>query len=318
MMKGTLKWFLALALGSFVVLLGCNKTDSNLPHNPYDDVVYETQDPPVDTTQKNTLVWLQREVFSARCAIPGCHDGHFEPNFTTLSTTYSTLVYHPIVKNNSNEDFTYRVVPYDTAASVLYERLTNCCFVNTNDRMPQDVIGVPLQDTLIEAIEAWIMDGARDMFGQVSPFPDKKPVVLYYVAVSTDYLQVYSGTENRIDTVYYNPFVIANGTVMNVGVFITDDATPVADMTHNKLITSYDPNDFSSGAPGYKVYTPIYLSFGQNEFWQVTINTADFSPGNVVYMRYYTNDGEHTDDVEMPNDDLNPAYTTFWSFYTTP
>lgn len=297
-----------------LAFLSCEK-DEPLPDNPYDSVNYETPPPPVDTLNKESFVWLHQNIFTTRCATPGCHDGHFEPDFRTLGSSYATLVYHPILKNNVAEDFTYRVVPYDTAGSVLHERLTNCCFVNQDDRMPQDVIGVPLQDTLIAAIEGWIMNGAKDMFGQVPPQPDRKPIVEYYAAISTNYQTIYSNTNQRIDSVYYNPFIIVHGTEMLIGVQVKDDLTPISGLRVNKLRTSYSPDDFTPGAAGYKEYNAYYISLGQDEFWVASVNTVDFSPGNVVYMRYYVNDGEHADNVEMPNDELPLPYKTFWSFY---
>lgn len=300
-----------------LLIWSCGK-EGDPPHNPYSDVDYQTPVTPVDTLDPASFMWLQKHVFETRCAVPGCHDGNFEPDFRTLGSSFSTLVYHPIVKNNTAEEFMYRVIPYDTAGSVLHERLTNCCFVNTNDRMPQDAIGTALEDSLIEAVEAWIMNGAPDMFGEVAPFPDRKPLVNFYVALSTDYQTNYSGTENRIDTVYYNPFVVNAGTEMVIAVQPIDDVTPLADLQVNKLILSYDKDDFSPSAPGYKLYQATYIPYDNTGAWLVNIDTDDFASNSIVYMRYYVNDGEHAQDTEMPYDELIDPYKTFWSFYIAP
>ena len=87
----------------------------------------------------------------------------------TPHSSFSTLVYHRINKNNLAQEFEYRVIPYDTANSVLWERITNCCFVNENDRMPQDNIGIAMPQEAIDQIGSWIMDGARDLSSNV-PF----------------------------------------------------------------------------------------------------------------------------------------------------
>lgn len=317
-MNSRTAYILLLSLSAVLLIWSCNKENGAPPHNPYSDVDYQTPVLPVDTLDPASFMWLQKHVFETRCAVPGCHDGHFEPDFRTLGSSFSTLVYHPIVKNNATEEFTFRVVPYDTAASVLHERLTNCCFVNTNDRMPQDAIGVPLEDSLIDAVEAWIMNGAPDMFGEVAPFPDKKPFVNYYVALSTDYQTSYSDKEDRIDSVVYNPFIITQGTEMVIAIQPIDDVTPMADLQVNKLLVSYDRNDFSPLAPGYKAYQATYFAFNDTGAWLVNINTADFAAGGVVYMRYYVNDGEHAQDTEMPKDGSIDPYKTFWSFYVAP
>jgi hypothetical protein len=110
-----------------------------------------------------SIVGLYKFIFSKHCDVRGCHDGTFEPNFTTIQSSYYTLVYHPIIKNNRINSFKYRVVPYDTSKSVLYERITNCCFVNDNDRMPQFSDIEKLSAAEIECVGKWIMDGAKNI-----------------------------------------------------------------------------------------------------------------------------------------------------------
>ncbi len=107
---------------------------------------------------------IYEKIFQPSCAIAGCHNGEFEPNFTSLQSSYNTLVYHPVIKNNRKDAFKYRVVPGDTAASVLFERITNCCFVDVNDRMPfYDKDGLSQEE--ISLIADWIKNGAKDIFG---------------------------------------------------------------------------------------------------------------------------------------------------------
>ena len=45
-------------------------------------------------------------------------DGSFRPDFRTPDS-YSTLVYHRIIKNNAEESFEYRVIPGNKEESVL-------------------------------------------------------------------------------------------------------------------------------------------------------------------------------------------------------
>lgn len=300
-----------------IIFDSCTKEEP-LPHNPYDDVVYITPPSPVDTLNPTSFVALHKNVLHPKCAKPGCHDGAFEPDFRTIQSSYATLVYHPVIKNNADSTFSYRVVPYDTAMSVLHERITNCCFVNQDDRMPQDNIGVPLPDEDINNISAWILDGARDMFGQLPVYPNQKPNVLFYVAISTDYQTIYSDVNNRIDSVFYNPFIMQTNTAMFLGFALEDDSTALPDLQYNKVRMSYDPNDFSTSAPGYREYTASYINLGGNEVHLATVNTGDFTPGSVVYMRYYVNDGDHVENVEFPTDASLDPYKTFYSFYIEP
>lgn len=307
-----------LLLVLFAGFGACNK-NNELPPNPYEDVDYLTPPTPVDTLQTNTIVWLHKNILETRCAAPGCHDGNFEPDFRTIESSFATLVYHPIVKNNQDSTFTYRVVPYDTASSVLYERITNCCFAGTNDRMPQDNIGVPLEQQYVDAISAWIMAGAPDMMGEVRPMPNKKPVIEYFLAANSTFNVDLSARNNRIDSVYYNPFIVDNAVTINIVPIVNDDNTEIGQLRYNKLRTSYNPDDFSVSAPGYREYNASFTNLGgAGQYWIVAINTANYAPGSVVYMRYYTQDDLAGPIVEMPMSSMITPYKTFWSFYVRP
>ncbi len=317
----------ALTIMAFMVvfLVACDK-ETDLPHNPYDDIVYPTPPAPIDTLNPNSIVAIHRDILHPRCAVPGCHDGNFEPDFRTVQSATSTLVYARIVKNNADSTFMFRVVPYDTAQSVLHERLTNCCFANTNDRMPQDTIGVPLESAYIDRIEAWIMGGAENMFGEVAQYPDQAPQVTFYVGVdtvSTDAIIAAADANfpltsegNRIDGVYYNPFILSDGQNMAILVAVEDDSTALGNLQASKMRFSYDPDDFSPSAPGYQQVNAQFLNLPGVSFWYVQFNTSLFDPENVVYMRYYVSDGEST--TEMPRTEMVIQYKTFWSFYILP
>jgi hypothetical protein len=318
--RSHLLFYLLFAMLLLLVILSSCYKDPPVPENPYKKINYNTPPPPVDTLDPSSFVAIHRDILSTKCAVPACHDGNFEPDYRSVQSSYATLVYQPINKNNSAKEFTYRVVPFDTSKSVLYERITNCCFVNINDRMPQDNIGVPLPDKDIQAIGKWIMGGSKDMFGQNAVKPDKEPNILYYVAVNTTFNANFSGTQNRIDSIYYNPFMIDKDTSMIIAVFVKDDQTKVKDMTFNKLRMSLDSNNFSPSAPGYREYSTTYfMNPGDStEFFYATVNTADYPPGDVVYMRYYTNDGGHSQPTEFPVNSSILPYKTFWSFYVKP
>jgi hypothetical protein len=115
------------------------------------------------------------QVFAKSCALNGCHDGSFEPHLMSPYSAHQTLVWQPIVKNNLQNSFAYRVIPGDTSASVIYERISNCCFVNQDDRMPQNTIGEALPNEDIQLVADWIMAGAPDLRGEVAEF--RRPAV---------------------------------------------------------------------------------------------------------------------------------------------
>jgi hypothetical protein len=290
------------------MLYACKK-DEPLPANPYDNIDYDDSTANQLPLDSNSFQYVHTKVLAARCALPGCHDGNFEPDFRSVQSSYSTLVYHPITKNNIANEFIYRVIPFDTTHSVLYERITNCCFVNQNDRMPQDDIGIPLPDKDINTIARWIMNGARDIYGNLPLFPNSEPNVEGFISTSTNYQTIYSN--NRIDSVYYNSFIVPqNVSQFLVGVLVTDDSTAMAQLPYNKLKISTDPDNFT----GATEITPIYFSAGSNSFWVATINTAGIPVNTTMYMRYYVNDGDHAQNTEFPRTESIIQYKTYWSF----
>lgn len=108
------------------------------------------------------------KILEPSCAHSSCHDGNFEPNFTSPQAAYSTLVLHEVVKNNPAGSFQFRVLPYSPAKSLLIERITNCCMINESDRMP--LLMPPISAGKVDSIRSWILNGAPDPYGQ---FPHK-------------------------------------------------------------------------------------------------------------------------------------------------
>ncbi|MBL4587085.1 MAG: hypothetical protein JKX84_08540, partial [Flavobacteriales bacterium] len=309
-----------------IVFNACNK-ETETPPNPYDDIDYPTPPSLIDTLDPNSIVAIHRDILHPRCAVPGCHDGFFEPDFRTVQSASSTLVYAQIVKNSPDTAFAFRVIPYDTAQSVLHERLTNCCFVNTDDRMPQDNIGVPLETDFITRIENWIMAGAPNMFGQIAEYPNQAPQIGYCFGVDTFSIPEIiaaanlqfplTNTGNRIDGVLYNPFIMQANTNLALIIVVEDDSTNVEDLQNNKMKFSYDPDDFSPSAPGYYEQNAQFISYPDFEVWYIQFNTDLFTPDNVVYMRYYASDDDGNS-TEMPYDDMVVQIKNYWSFYILP
>ena len=273
--------------------------------NPYDKVDYSSPADPVDTLSPSSFISLHKNIFVTKCALPGCHDGAFEPDFRSVQSAYATLVYHRVVKHSQDTAFEFRVLPNNYQGSWLYERIT------TDDavlgRMP--LYAPVLTNEELQNIRDWIMNGAPDMFGQRPQFPNTAPTVEYYFATSADFQTVYSN--DRQGGVPYNPFLVPDNTDIKIAIAVDDDSTEVADMQSNILRLSTDADDFSNAIS----VTASYFSFSTNsEFWVADINTADFPDSQTVYMRYYVNDGDQPIDTEFPVDDSNDAYKTYWSF----
>jgi hypothetical protein len=299
---------------------GCKK-DPVETDNPYDSVDYGNSTLPDDTVGASTLVGLHRNVFSTRCAVPGCHDGNFEPDFRTVQSSYSTLVYSPITKNNADATFKYRVVPFQKEKSVLFERITNCCFVNQDDRMPQDNIGVPLPQETIDHVGDWIENGAKDVNGNVAEQPDLEPIFQFYIAANSTFSVELSDINNRIDSVIYNSFKLPAGTPsFYIAVSVTDDQTPLAQLQYNKLFISTSMDNFT-GAIQVAATFILDVDFntpGNQSVWLVNVPSQNFTPGQTYFMRYYVNDGHHAENTEFPKNSSIDFYKTYWSFVVVP
>ena len=301
--------FIIYAFISTTLMLWSCKEEVPEPYNPYDYIVYPVDNPPTDNSNPNSLSRTHQEVFEPKCNVLGCHDGSFEPDFRTPQSTYSTLVYHSINKNNLAQEFQYRVIPYDKANSVLWERITNCCFVNENDRMPQDNIGISMPQESIDKIGDWILAGAPDLFGNVAQEPDVLPNILYFGVYDTEYDTGYSN--NRIDDKWYNPFIIPQNTDLNFVFTIEDDKTPNLELLHNTLSISTDINDFSNA----QEFVATCVDNEEYDYpFVVNINSSMFNSNQQYFMRYATKDDADAPLSVYPEDENESYYKSIWSF----
>lgn len=294
MMKQKKIFFLS---GFLLVIFSCEKT----PDNPYDTVDYDTDTTTVTTPDPNTIVGLHRNIFFPRCAKSGCHDGTFEPDYRTVMSTYSTLVYQPVIKNHCGDDssqfFKLRVIPFNADSSFLIERLTT----STSDYMPSN--GSRLSASDLDHIRTWINSGAKDENGNIPVAPNLPPVVNGIYAIDQTTLQA---DTSRLGGIPYNPLIVAPGQNIYVIVGVEDDSTDYANLTQNQMKFSYDMDDFSSATTVNAIYF-----FG---YWAVPVNSANYTPNDTVFFRYYVNDGDHVQPTEFPRDDYPFYYKYYCSF----
>ena len=222
-----MKYYLFILTIALLSIYSC-KDELPEPYNPYDEVVYNIDFEPADQNEPNSLTRTHDEVFQPKCNVLGCHDGSFEPDFRTPQSTYSTLVYHSIIKNNAQQEFEYRVIPGDTANSVLWQRITDCCFVNQNDRMPQDNIGISMPQSAIDQIGSWIMNGAPDLLGNSMDSPNAFPTVSNFGVYDLEYDTSFS--QNRVDDKWFMPFIMPENMELNMVINVEDDNTPNLDL----------------------------------------------------------------------------------------
>jgi hypothetical protein len=297
----------------FVVLAGvilfyssCSK-DDEVPANPYSGINYNTDTATEQNPDPYSITGLHKNIFNVKCNVPGCHDGTFEPDFRSVQSAYSTLVYQQVnkVTVNNIDSFTYRVVPFDVASSFIHERITT----TTPDYMPSN--GNRLSPAEINQIDTWIMNGAKDMNGNTPTAPNNLPTVQTYLA----YDSIVGGfpvATSRVDSIRYNnvpynPFVVQqNDSVMFV-FFVQDDSTSIQNLQVNQLKFSLDKNNFSSAQVVNAYYAFIY------PVWLAKIKVT-WPVGTQVYFRYYVKDTDNPATVEFPRTEQPIYYKLYYSF----
>jgi hypothetical protein len=294
---------------SMIYISSCKKTDT--PDNPYDNVNYNTggsdSEPALDPI---SIQGLHKNIFSKKCALSGCHDGTFEPDFRTVQSSYASMVYHTVIKNTVDEIDTFylRVIPFDHNASFLYERITT----STTEYMPSNGVRLPQSD--INNIAAWIDNGAKDENGNVPVKPNLQPNIQGYIATDPTFSAIRYDT-SRVGGIFINPFIIPSNTSFNILYVATDtldglDATPIGGFTNCKIKFSLNKDDFSSAITNNSIYNGIGF-----QFWYNTINSSAWSSGTTVYFRIYINDGDHLTDAEFPRNESPDYYKTLYAFY---
>ncbi|MDQ5857407.1 MAG: hypothetical protein M3542_03915 [Acidobacteriota bacterium] len=113
-------------------------------------------EPDAPPSELATFTRVQREVFTPKCALSGCHFGPSsaaqEGLVLTESVAYDTIV---MVRSNQNTSL-FRVAPFDPANSYLVRKITPGSII-VNDRMPQTG---ELTDAERRLVTDWVARGA--------------------------------------------------------------------------------------------------------------------------------------------------------------
>ncbi|MFT4758298.1 MAG: hypothetical protein ACI9XO_000637 [Paraglaciecola sp.] len=320
--------------GIAFLLYACSETTSEvtiepeMPVNPFDGIDYSTGMEEMMLPDSHTFLGLHTYIFSSSCNQPGCHDGTFEPNFRTVQSAYNSLVLHPINKNyefavDGREPLPCRVTPGQPNASMMWHRLTMHNPPNF-ELMPSS--GEVLSDKKLDLIEEWILNGARDIYGN-EPMPtSQQPFSFGIIAYLNNF---------RIDTIRpgspFNTFQTLDNQEIELWFGYLDydlngNFQFGNTLTYNKLKLSKNLYDFSDAieldleiVPTPLLINSIFSQPDQNEFpyyQRVIFNPNDlgFSAGDLVFMRSYIKDADHDEVTENPQTDTQVALQLYFSF----
>jgi hypothetical protein len=289
--------------------------------NPYDSVVPEENPQDAIEYPVGSFAYLYKNVFKPTCANSGCHDGTFEPDFRTISSSYNTLVHQPVIANDATNSFEYRVVPGDTSSSLLHERLLRF-LPNSSGIMPLALENnsdwPSKKNEYIQAIKSWIMSGALDVMGNPAPQPNTNQLPMNYgLAVFPPGNTTNQFQRGNPGFTGIGPFII-NGGVSDVYIYPWDDNAGLINYQLLEWELSYSATDFQPIASGLFYASPVVHSydFGGSAANFTKRSTIDFSPysGETVYMRVRMNDGLQETDNFVPTNNSAPYWYAIYSF----
>jgi len=256
-------------------------------------------------------------IFSPTCANSGCHDGTFEPDFRTVSSTYNTLVHQPIVKNDPQGSYTFRVKPGSPDESVLMARLT---FDIDNNSGIMPLVVEPDSDwpnkaeTYKQNISDWIQAGAKDIFGNSPSTSNQLPQMEGAMARANGVWLERSGNGQSSISILE--------TVNSIELFFafSDDVTSSQDLTENTVRFSNQKDNYENAEIlNLQINNAAQQQIGYfgnnvNYYHSVTINPQDYaSLGETIYFRTKIKDSDNPV-IEIPSDAGADYIKDYFSF----
>lgn len=267
--------------------------------NPYDD---PSLDPPYinDTNYfPNAINFssIHNNIFAPTCANSGCHDGTFEPDFRTIESSYNTLIYQPVIKNDSINSYEFRVKPGDANSSVLYKRLIED-IDGLSGIMPLTAEYHPEhywydhKEEYIQNIKDWIDNGAADMFGNYPVEPNYIPEFRGMIAYAT-------GQSNLLPRNGSRGTIYVSSTISSIDLWfsVLDDKLIANQLGHNQIKFSSNLLNFENQTPyPLEIINPplsetgFYLFTTDDFYHKYTLDVSNYNSGDIVFIKIYVQD----------------------------
>lgn len=309
---------LIFCLTFWFALNACKKTSTPEPFGQNQPTIVYTPDS-VPPPEPESFAGLHYYIFKPTCANSGCHDGTFEPDFRTIESSYNTLVLHPVIKNNPQNSFQYRVKPGDPNASILITRLTI-------DIDGQSGIMPLITDSgnnwnqekalHIQRITNWISSGAKDALGNTPPAVNGQPWLAGFSVLPL-------GQNTPYPTNVNGTFIIPSGTSsVDVWFSFKDDNTNSNQLEYNKVKYSNNPYNFL-GSTEFNLITSSNLSlpgFDGTTVLYTHKSTYTFngqSDTSAIFARGYVKDPQLSIVTEIPSSGSLEHILNYCSFKRT-
>ena len=267
--------------------------------NPYDNPNLNSNED-IDTnyfSDATTFQALHNNIFIPTCANSGCHDGAFEPDFRTIESSYNTLVYHPVIKNDNVNTYEFRVKPSNSDKSVLYKRLIED-IDGISGIMPLSAEYNPEhywldhKEEYIQNIKDWIDNGAKDMFGNLPLQSNNIPEMRGAIAFVTGQ-NIALPREMPRGTIY----VPSSANSIDLWFSVQDDILATNELSYNKIKFSTNLFNFEN-SPEFplevimppKNETGYYVSATDDFYHKYTLDMSTFTIGDIVFIKIYVKD----------------------------
>lgn len=318
-MKG---WLASIGfLGLIALMMSCTDEAKDNPFNNPD------LQEPVDSVNTDTLTpgsfaFLHYKVFRPTCANSGCHDGTFEPDFRTVESSYNTMVFQPVIKNDPGNSYEFRVKPGNANESVLMNRLT-VDIDGQSGIMPLSIDPQSdwpsMEGTYEDYIRDWINNGAVDQFGNAPAPGNREPQMLGVVAFA-------DGSGTPLPRGAGNgPIEVPAGTQsLELWIAFEDDQTPVGQLGVNEIRFSNDINDFNSALTeslnitGQPISAEGYFGDLVSYHHRITIDPSQYANlGEFSYFRTTVQD-DSNDPSQIPNQGSFQYIKEYFAFTIVP
>ena len=290
----------------FILLLFLSACKEEVPPNPFEQVETPNGENPTELVlDPVSIEGLHANIFGKTCANSGCHDGTFEPDFRSIESTYNTLVYQPIIKNDMMGTFEYRVIPGAVDASQLIARITYD-IDGTSGIMPlvvePDSDWEVNKETYIQNVKDWVQAGAKDIMGNEPLLNDNAlPGMLGVAGFAGDWL-------NREDGGFGALRVSKNETSIDLYIALQDDQLTPAQLGNNKVRFAETADGFAD-APELNlqvlsnpVERPGFEGALVSYYHKVTIDPMDYADvEETAFFRIYVKD-DRNPVTEIPAD----------------
>lgn len=303
-----------------VAFLACKKDKEVI--NPFDD--HNLQAPPTTQSTYNpdpaSFEYLYNNMFKPTCANSNCHDGAFEPDFRTITSSYNTLVYAPVIITPTNNPYMYRVVPGNADASLIKHRLTQfpgsgpgtlgqgrMPFNDTNYRYSAN------GSVNIQRVIDWINNGAKDIFGNTPTQGNKNPNTMGFQVCN-------AGSSTAFSRSNFLEISKNNGPV-DFWFYVVDDATAPQNMQSAEVKISKRKYDFSNATTlqlNYVANGNTYKEITNASNVQYMYKLSNFNLASLqadsgyLFVRTYFKDTDHTSPSETPNNG-SMYYTSYFT-----